>query len=703
MNPVLGVRLALAGGREAAARMVLMAIGCAVGVTLLLFALAAMPALQGRIDRLAWHRTTDASPATAPDHALWLPVTDRWEGWQVTRVQVAALGPRPPVPPGMPRLPGAGEVFVSPRLAELMRSVPADQLADRFPGRIVGEIGPAGLITPGELVAVVGRAPDHLRGAPGVMEIRGIERPGADIDLATFLRVFILVIAGLLVAPVVVFVAMVTRVGAARREQRFAAIRLAGATRLQTGVLAATETALAGVTGSLLGLAGFLALRPWVVATVTFDADAGLHAGSPFFPSDVTVPTVQFVAALVGLPVIAVLATLVSLHRAQVTPLGVGRRTRRRPPGPRRLLLLAAGIAAVVAAAGSRGTGTDTPLIIGLNLFAPLALILGLVLAGPWACMWASRAVARVSRRIPTLVAARRIAADPYTAFRAVSGVALAVFVATVAGTAATGPVDRGGVGPGVVGVQVRGTPEAALRSLIESGDARDDVVVARAGADGSLVVACADLARVTNLTCPLPAVNRSLDVSGLGPVTGFREPGPGDDDLPVHSIFVPTDGSAAAEERVRTIAATVAPFALARVDDDRGGDADGQLGGIEGGLWLLMAFVLLVAACSLTVALVAGLMERRRPFALLRASGVRLGELRLIALLETAVPLLFTVLGAMGVALLVAYLGDPGFTMPGAGFFGGVAVAVLVALAVCLVTLPLMDRATRLEAVRFE
>ena len=50
---------------------------------------------------------------------------------------------------------------------------------------------------------------------------------------------------------------------------------------------------------------------------------------------------------------------------------------------------------------------------------------------------------------------------------------------------------------------------------------------------------------------------------------------------------------------------------------------------------------------------MITGVLERRRPFALLRASGVRLGELRRIVLPETGVPLAVTVLGAVAVALL--------------------------------------------------
>ncbi|MET8052886.1 hypothetical protein ABZU75_35345 [Streptosporangium sp. NPDC005286] len=89
------------------------------------------------------------------------------------------------------------------------------------------------------------------------------------------------------------------------------------------------------------------------------------------------------------------------------------------------------------------------PLLAGLGLFAGpvhrngkepdallagagLALIMvGLVLAGPWLTMRAARLAARLTRSAVTLLAAQRMAADPKAAFRAVSGLVLAVFIGT--------------------------------------------------------------------------------------------------------------------------------------------------------------------------------------------------------------------------------------------------------------------------------
>jgi hypothetical protein len=710
VSVLLGIRIAFAGGRESVARMALMAVGVAVGVALLLFTLTAMPVLQRHVDRLAWHRTTAASPPTAPDPALWLAVTDRYAGQDVIRVHVAALGPRPPVPPGVDRLPGPGEVVVSPALAELMRTVPDDQLRNRFPGRVVGTIGPDGLIAPAELVGIVGRTPQELRATDGAVEIRGIEQPGKRMSLAGFHRVLISLVAVLIVGPVVVFVAMVTRVGAARREQRFTAIRLAGATRLQTAALAATETATAAIAGTLLGWLGFLAARPVVANRVTLGHDI------PIFVEDLTAPIGQMLLVLVAVPVLAVATTLVALHRVRLSPLGAGARARRPSPRHWRLAPLVAGIVGTWSSTrlGSDPAYVESPLLRWLNLLSPLSILVGLVLAGPLVCFWISRGLARSSRRATTLIAARRIAADPYTTSYAVGGVALAMLVATLLGMSATleravGDDRRASLDRGVVAVHTLGAPEASLAPLL-SGDA----VVARSSAGMLIVARCADLARVSNLTCPLPATLDGPDPqpavelfvvpSVFGPA-GFTEPGPEDASLPVQTVFVPTDGTPAAEERVRTLAAVAVPAARIVTSGDLAARTAPQLGWVDAALPPAMAFVLLVAACSLTVATVSGLMERRRPFALLRASGARLGELRRIVLLETGLPLVITALGGVGTAMLLLYVSTPReeWVLPEVGFVAGLGIGVLAALAVSSLALPLMDVTTRHDSARFE
>ena len=65
-------------------------------------------------------------------------------------------------------------------------------------------------------------------------------------------------------------------------------------------------------------------------------------------------------------------------------------------------------------------------------------IIAGLVIAGPWLTMAAARVMARRTSRPGALIAARRLADDPRAAFRAVSGLVLALFITTVAVVAIT-------------------------------------------------------------------------------------------------------------------------------------------------------------------------------------------------------------------------------------------------------------------------
>ena len=131
--------------------------------------------------------------------------------------------------------------------------------------------------------------------------------------------------AVLLLGPVIIFIVMATRVAAAHREQRLAAIRLVGATRLQAAVVAAVETGLGAVAGTALGWAGYEVGRRILAATVTFQ-------GARFFLDDVVVAPWLLALVLVGVPLLATLTTIVALSRVQAGPLATSRHGRRPPP-----------------------------------------------------------------------------------------------------------------------------------------------------------------------------------------------------------------------------------------------------------------------------------------------------------------------------------------------------------------------------------
>jgi hypothetical protein len=690
------LRLAVAGGQESLLRLAVTAFGVAVGVVLLLLCLTGQSAEQGRAERSGWQSADPDTPATAPDPALFLTVTDYHEGTAMIRGYVAALGPRPPVPPGLERLPGPGEVAVSPAMRRLLASTPDDELDDRYPGRVTATIGDEGLAHPDQLVALIGRTPDQLGEVTSrsLYRVRGFGSLPSGYAFYQGIRVLLLLGAVLLLGPVTIFIVMATRVAAAHREQRLAAIRLVGATRRQVAVVAAVETGLGAVAGTALGWAGYEVGRRVLAATVTFQ-------GARFFVDDVVVAPWLLALVLVGVPLLAMLTTIVALSRVQTGPLATSRHGRRPPPSARRALPLAAGIGGLLAVAPLRRVA-DSETGENLDNLVPLFVILtivGFVTIGPWLCMLAGRGIARVSRRVPALIAARRIASDPSATFRAVSVVVIAAFAVTCSASlvdaSEDGPVDggRGVLRPGVVEVITGGVPEAKVAPLLS-----ERAVATRSGFASDLVESCPELARMVTLSCS----SSGLAEAGISERAGLAGSG-----LPITTLYIPTDGTPAAANRVRTQAANLVPNALIHTQQDRIDTDAIFFASLEQLQRLVWYFVLLVAACSLTVAMLAGVIERRRPFALLRASGLRLGELRQVVFLETAAAMLVT--AAVGVALGMAtsyaltLFGDMVWTWPDGGVFAMVGIGVLAALILSAIALPLLDAATRYDAVRFE
>jgi len=144
------------------------------------------------------------------------------------------------------------------------------------------------------------------------------------------------VVTAALPFPILTFIGIATRLSAARREQRFAAMRLVGATPRQISVISAVESSVAAVTGAAAGFGLFYLLRP-ALARINF-------TGGRFFTADLALnaPDILFVA--IGVPLAAAGAARLALRRVTISPLRVTRSVT--PPRPRawRVLPLLAGL-----------------------------------------------------------------------------------------------------------------------------------------------------------------------------------------------------------------------------------------------------------------------------------------------------------------------------------------------------------------------
>ncbi len=763
----LGLQLTFRSGREGIVRLAITAVAVAVGVALLLGVLAEFHAFQAQSDQPCWSCTLGEAPlpATLPDRGdLWNDSVDFYQGQTITRLDISPLNPSAPVPSGVPSVPRPGEYYASPALQQLLRTVPADQLGDRFPGRLAGTIGNTALSGPSQLVIYIGYPPAALRAIPGTQLVDQIgTAPAPQVFTAFFRYAFGVGVLAVLL-PILVLIGTATRLAADRREERFAALRLVGGTPADIRAIAAVEAVLGALAGTILGIGIWLAIRPLIAGTALI---------SSYFPSSVTPTWWEFLAMLFGVPAVASVAALVSLRRVQISPLGAARRATPRPPAHWRLTTLAAGLALYLI-----GLLLTTHKGIGVETYPGLIItMIGLVLAGPWFTGQAARIFGSAPRGPSALLATRRLADNPRTAFRAVTGLVLAVFLGTMVGTlvpAINAAEDSRSAGaltsvlldtfasngifasctgvPGCVlptqptAAQQQATlglaPQVGMRLLTElsrfAGASAyplySNPQIANIDYQGNEagVASCAVLAALPAFgSCPAGAtavlVNDLAAVSSDNPSDStepfaFPSSTPYTGalaDLSVQAVLVKVD-SPATLERVRTFLALNAPpdFSggpgVAPTPPRTYGEAiairAGRANLMEKLVYAAVAITLIVAGCSLAVAVGGGLVDRKRPFALLRVSGTPLGVLSRVILFEAAVPLVTATLVAAAIAYgtsLLAFLklAPPGVGVPwlGSDYFLLMGTGLVAAFAVISATLPLLRRMTAPSGIRFE
>ena len=741
----LGLRLTLQSGREPLLRVLVTAAAVALGVGLLLAALAGVNGLHAQTDRGAWLDTSAQAsrPASASGRLWWLSSTDQFGNQAIDRIDVAATGPNAPVPPGLPHLPAPGGYFASPALTTLLRSEPANELRDRFPGRRIGTIGAAALPSPTSLIIVSGRTTRQLSQAPGAVEVGAIQRAPANCYACQSTMgsgpVLQFILAGGAVAlllPVLILIATASRLSAARREERFAAMRLVGATPRQISVVSAVEAVVAAVAGVAVGFALFFAFRP-LLYHVPF-------TGAPLAAGDLSLHWIDIVLAVIGVPVAAVVSARLALRRVQILPLGVQRRASSRPPRIVRIIPLLAGIAvlAYFDAAGKPGAvgGQLLELLAGFVL-----LVVGLVFAGPWFTTAGARLMANRANRPSTLIAGRRLLDNPKAAFRFISGLVIALFVASAAIGALSSIAAASSSGTGSAGkdtladlfcsfsasncpasAHLPSVPGHALTELRTTPGARSVTLVHQSPSQAQPgnsfgIVACDQLARTPAIgTCALGASvanigyflsnllgHNSHASSTVWPSASLSVASAAR--LPVDAVVVATDGSPGSLERARTTLERAFPFQGTPVAVEAFDPSTGRLlTMIQDMTDVVIVASLIIAACSLAVNIAAGLNERKRPFSLLRLTGVPTALLHRVVALESALPLLLVaavsiVVGLVSAALYLHSQVGIAFSIPGIAYWATVIGGLAASLAIIASTFPLLNRITGPEVARNE
>ncbi|MEV0383124.1 ABC transporter permease [Nonomuraea sp. NPDC050643] len=594
MNLDLTWRLLKGGGRRGMLGTWLTLGAVAVSTALLLFAVAANSAFQARAERGAWRNPVAAtSGAVAVEASRY----DYVRGQAITVVDLAALG-KAPAPPGMPRFPAPGEVWLSPALAALAEELPAGQLADRYPNRR-GVLGDEALVHPDELVAVVGHEP----GSPAMTAARGddwvIAKPptkvsslaGTPNEDAEAYRVLTLIASVLMVVPLLVFGGAAARLTVARRDQRLAALRLIGATPGQVVGMTVAEAVIVAFAGALTGAAAYALAVPLL---------AGIEMqGGPWFTADLFPGPPALVAVLLAVPVLVGLSAVAGLRRVVVSPLGVAKRET--PPAMRFVRVIA--LLAVLAAFPMLTRGTSVAIIAVALALAFLCVNL----AGPWVVGLIGRITAGTARGPARLLAGRRLVDDPRSAWRTVSGVALTGFVAGFLGLLSPAAFDEGAAGP----PQLRVTaPAGQVAAVAEQARAR----LREAGVTATVK----------------PAKN--VVVAALG-----------------------SDAGEATLDRARTALAGLVPGRTPTTETDDRRFGDQLLADVRVGTLVVLSVSFLVAIASSGITATSSILDRRQTYGLLRLAGTPLEVLDRARRAETLIPLAVMGGGAILVGVFCA------------------------------------------------
>ena len=746
----LGLALTVRSGREGLARLVVITAAVAVAVGLLLTVLADFHAFTVTNNRSCWECTqgvpAGSAKSTAAHSELWNYSVDYYEGKKIERLDIAALGPGAPVVPGLPRLPAAGRYYASPAMAALLAGTPRAELADRFPGTPAGQIGQAALSSPDELVIISGYPAAQLAALPATIQVDRLSAKPAVNTTANGYTYGFSVVAIAMFIPLLILINMATRLAAARRNERYAAMRLVGATPWQISVIATVDAVVGAILGAAFGVVLFLLFQP-AVAKVAL-------TGARYFPDQVEPTAAGYVAVIVAVPLISVLGALRSLRTVRIDPMGVVRKTRTRRSASWAAVLLPIGLVLF-----ELPTGNGNFLWVFLGLILVFA---GLVSCGAWLTGLAARLIIKGARGPDSLLAARRLLDDPRVAFRSVSGLVVAVFIGTatagVVPALVSSQLNAGGgtltnvmrtsftsrLSLGLSASQgtraldgLRTVPDLTvlpMYSYVAPGTPIQDAIACGYGGGctaGTLVVTCDGLKQFPALG-KCPPGSQGQDVSGAFAELLLTDnmlqidnhlPAVGPDShtgslnlstMYLGAVLVQSDRPASLElartlhtPNTRLTGASASPETFGEVAQAR----SVLFNEVQRVTVVAVALTLLVAGASLAVAVAGGMVERKRPFTLLRLTGVPLSALYRVALLEALVPLIVAGAVAVAAGLLVAgpvvrelaAKGAPQFDLPGASYLITGGAGLLAAFAVLLATLPLLGRITRPETARFE
>lgn len=246
-------------------------------------------------------------------------------------------------------------------------------------------------------------------------------------DMAGLYQALAAIALVLLVVPLAGLGGAAARLTARRRDERLSTLRLLGVTPMGVGVATVIESLLVAAAGALAGVVVYLALSP-AIGLIPFRGEA-LGAVS------VLLSPLAVIAVVGGILLVAVGSAALGLRRVVISPLGVRMRSAVSSVHWLRAVVAVSvlALAFLLIKAFPSAAGLTTTIVVIAGLFAAALAVLNVV--GPWVLKVSASRQLRRAESPERLLAARAVLDSPKAAWRQVSGIAMASFMAVFAGT----------------------------------------------------------------------------------------------------------------------------------------------------------------------------------------------------------------------------------------------------------------------------
>lgn len=605
--------------------------------------------------------------------------------WQDQWINVTSLfstGPTSPQLEGM-STPKDGEYYVSPAVEAIMQENPSIDLGIRFGTKKIGLIPSAYLASPSSLEVVRGMSESEAYGfmnAQVSAEIYSLDPGNGKSYLLSGTLLFVFLIgAGILLFPIMMLLIIASQLGSAQREQRYAALRLIGATRTQITQIITFESLIASFAGILLGsFAYFLARQP--LSHMSFN-------GMQFWPEDLKIYWIQFAIVFTLTLLSSLFTSWWGLRHVQISPLGVSKRQKLggRPkataiiPLILGLVLFMGGWIFIPKDSASQG-------MLALLLIAIIVITVGIVVAGPWLTYQLARLFSITTRNATMLLATKRIAAQPGQTFLSVSGVIVALFAGSFYLTAVSGVGDLYARIVSSDGYSKLKPDTAIITGDFVSTDLGEqlknqpyitDSIVTKSYMGVYSVMLCKDLVRFTTLTCPVDAE------AGYAGINFYNT-------TPQNFIFGTDEKNLMAKidaanptgvgnirnelmmklkdklsiERLRSLVVSHTKNIMeydyvvsGAVSQDAMTHIDPVMTELVTITYIGILVTMIVAIISLVISTIGGILARRRSLTTLRLSGMDLSQLKRMVIFESLLPMISTAIGAATLGVFVGFL----------------------------------------------